>query len=51
MGVNTLAYLEFVHVHIHMYTGYRPILDAMKTFAVENQKGVVDIEVQSYNAL
>ena len=28
-----------------MYVGYRPILDAMKTFAVEKQDGVVDIEV------
>ena len=29
------------------YTGYRPIFDAMKTFAAEKGEGVVDIEVTS----
>ena len=33
-------------LHCLMYVGYRPILDAMKTFAVEKQDGVVDIEVR-----
>ena len=30
-----------------MCAGYRPILDAMTTFQVENGEGVVDIEVNN----
>ena len=42
-----LCYIHSPHfLHCLMYVGYRPILDAMKTFAVEKQDGVVDIEVR-----
>ena len=46
----TGVYIHSVDLYICVlvFAGYRPILDAMKTFAAEKQKGIVDIEVHVY---
>ena len=42
---NNCTVLFTVLYTMHVQIGYRPILDAMKTFALKGGQGVVDIEV------
>ena len=42
---NTSVVVPVNGVHLHHTAGYRPILDAMKSFAVDNSSVSVDIEV------